>query len=156
MSNPSSKLAGASLAMAVAGLVGCASTGGESATSSSVLSAAGKTDMVHCSGVNTCKGHNDCRTAANACAGKGSCKGTGFVAMPSKACGDVGGKRQDDWRGEISTANLVHCNEVNVCKGHNDCASAANSCKGQGSCKGAGFVAMPAEACSDIGGDVQG
>jgi uncharacterized membrane protein len=51
-----------------------------------------KADLVHCYGVNTCKGHNDCKTAENACAGQAQCKGHGFVAAPAKACGDVGGK----------------------------------------------------------------
>ncbi|MBL4638598.1 MAG: hypothetical protein JKY76_04475 [Proteobacteria bacterium] len=75
------------------------------------------------------------------------------------------------------TAN-VHCYDVNVCKGHNDCKVSGNSCKGandcktadnackgqascktagngcagQASCKGHGFVAMSAEACDHIGG----
>ena len=51
-----------------------------------------KADLVHCSGVNICGGHNDCKTASNACAGQASCKGTGFVATPAKACKDIGGK----------------------------------------------------------------
>lgn len=49
-------------------------------------------DLVHCSGVNVCKGHNDCKTAENACAGQASCKGTGFVMSSAKVCGDIGGK----------------------------------------------------------------
>jgi hypothetical protein len=51
-----------------------------------------KADLVHCTGVNKCGGHNDCKTASNSCAGHASCKGKGFVAMPAKACGDIGGK----------------------------------------------------------------
>ncbi len=154
MVNLKTKSAGISLAMAVASLVGCASNATDSASSSSVLASAGKTDLAHCSGVNTCKGHNDCGGASNACAGQGSCKGSGFVGMPSKACADVGGSVKDEWKGEISTADLVHCNDVNVCKGHNDCGGASNSCAGQASCKGQGFVAMPAKACGDIGGKI--
>ena len=49
-------------------------------------------DLVHCSGVNICKGHNDCKTADNACAGQASCKGTGFVMSPAKSCADIGGQ----------------------------------------------------------------
>ena len=49
-------------------------------------------ELVHCYGVNVCKGHNDCKTADNACGGHASCKGTGFVATPAKACADIGGK----------------------------------------------------------------
>ena len=54
-----------------------------------------KTDLAHCYGVNKCGGHNDCKTANNACKGHASCKGKGFVAMSSKACGDIGGKVGD-------------------------------------------------------------
>ena len=64
----------------------------------------------------------------NACAGHASCSGQGFVAMPTKACADVGGKVKDEWRGTISKADLVHCYGVNVCKGHNDCKTANNAC----------------------------
>lgn len=76
--------------------------------------------------------------------------------MPAKACGDVGGEKKDEWVGEISTADLVHCSGVNVCKGHNDCKTAANACAGHGSCKGQGFVAIPAKSCGDVGGKVDG
>ena len=51
-----------------------------------------KADLVHCYGVNVCKGHNDCKTAENACAGQASCKGQGFVATTAKSCEDIGGK----------------------------------------------------------------
>lgn len=143
------KQTGIALAIAAAGLVaGCAAF--EPVSSSNV--SAGSSDLVHCYGVNACGGHNDCKSADNACAGKASCKGTGFVAMPSKACGDVGGKTKDSWVGKISNNDLVHCYGVNACGGHNDCKSADNACAGKASCKGTGFVAMPAKACADIGG----
>jgi len=142
---------GAALAMAVAGLAGCASTDENAAAAASP---ANSTDLVHCYGVNVCKGHNDCKTADNACGGHATCKGTGFVGMPSKACADVGGKLQDDWKGSISKADLVHCYGVNVCKGHNDCKTANNACGGHASCKGTGFVSTTEKSCSDIGGKV--
>lgn len=47
--------------------------------------------MVHCFGVNGCKGKNDCKTASNACKGHGSCKGKGFVAMSKQDCEAKGG-----------------------------------------------------------------
>lgn len=141
-----SKKTGMALAIAAAGLVHSGSLLAES------HAAGGKTDLVHCYGVNVCGGHNDCKTADNSCAGKASCKGTGFVAMPSKACADVGGKKQDDWVGEVSKADLIHCYGVNVCGGHNDCKTADNSCAGQASCKGTGFVGALAKSCTDIGG----
>ncbi len=144
------KMTGVALAMAAAGLAGCASV--ESGSQGGAKSAS--TDLVHCYGVNQCKGHNDCKTADNACGGHGSCKGSGFVAMPAKACGDVGGKVQDEWKGSVALADLSHCYDVNICKGHNDCKTADNACGGHASCKGTGFVAIPAKACGDIGGKV--
>ncbi|MBO9489707.1 hypothetical protein J7384_04945 [Endozoicomonas sp. G2_1] len=53
-----------------------------------------------------------------------------------------------------NTVEMVHCYDVNVCKGHNDCQTATNACGGQGSCKGTGFVGMPTKACKDVGGTV--
>jgi hypothetical protein len=143
------KVSGVTLALAAAGLLGAC----ESTPSAQASAAGGTTDLVHCYGVNACGGHNDCKTASNACAGKASCKGHGFVKMPSKACGDVAGNIKDEWRGSVAKADLIHCHGVNACGGHNDCKTASNACAGKASCKGHGFVAMPAKACSDIGGE---
>ncbi len=155
MINTKQKVVGATLAMAVAGLVGCGTDTGENDTTAIASSvAANQTDLMHCYSVNVCKGHNDCNTAGNACAGQGACKGEGFVAMPAKACADVGGEKKDDVVSQVDTADLVHCSGVNVCKGHNDCSTASNACAGQGSCKGEGFVAIPAKSCTDIGGKI--
>jgi len=52
---------------------------------------AGENSMVHCFGVNKCKGHNDCKTSMNACKGHGSCKGQGFLAMTKQECMKAGG-----------------------------------------------------------------
>ena len=141
-------LSGVALAMLAAG---CASN--DSAVGAPGANAA-TTDLVHCYGVNTCKGHNDCGGDDNACSGQGSCKGTGFVGMPSKACADVGGEVKDSFRGEVAKADLVHCYGVNVCGGHNDCKTAEHACAGQGSCKGTGFVATTEKSCADTGGKV--
>jgi len=138
------KITGIALAIAAAGFV---------VTSPSVLAAGGTTDLVHCYGVNKCGGHNDCKSEGNACAGKASCNGTGFVAMPSKSCGDIGGEQKDDWVGSVAKTDLIHCYGVNKCGGHNDCKTADNACAGQASCKGHGFVAIPAKACGDVGGE---
>ncbi|NRD73137.1 hypothetical protein HQQ94_07765 [Shewanella sp. VB17] len=145
-------MTGAALALTMAALAGCANTG-TSETAQTAMSK-GSSDLVHCYGVNTCKGHNDCKTANNACGGHASCKGTGFVAMSAKTCGNVGGNVQDDWVGSISKTELVHCYNVNACKGHNDCKTANNACNGHSSCKGTGFVTTPAKACDDIGGKI--
>jgi hypothetical protein len=155
MQNAKRKAAGAALAMAVAGLVGCAANGGSSDASATAAAAAtDNVDMMHCYGANICKGHNDCKTASNACAGQASCKGEGFVSVPVRACGDIGGEKKDDFIGQASAVDLIHCSGVNVCKGHNDCKTATNACAGHATCKGTGFVAIPAKACADVGGEV--
>lgn len=47
---------------------------------------------VHCSGINTCKGTSECKTAGNECKGMNTCKGIGYVSAKSaKACTDKGG-----------------------------------------------------------------
>ncbi len=151
-----SKIGGASLAMAAAGLMGCVATAETDSTSSAASAevSTNTVELVHCYGVNVCKGHNDCKTAENVCKGQSVCKGHGFVAMPTSACEDVGGETKDDWVGQIATADLVHCYGVNICKGHNDCKTAENVCKGQASCQGLGFVGTTAQSCEDIGGKV--
>ena len=152
MQNAMKKASGATLAMAVAGLVGCAADGGSAG--GATTASAGQVDMMHCYGANICKGHNDCKTASNACAGQASCKGEGFVSVPVGSCGHIGGTAEDNVIWQASTADLVHCSGVNICKGHNDCKTASNSCAGRASCKGTGFVSIPAKSCTDIGGKI--
>jgi hypothetical protein len=48
-------------------------------------------DMVHCYGVNTCKGSADCKTTAHECKGQNSCKGQGFKARTAAKCLKSGG-----------------------------------------------------------------
>jgi len=147
MNQPKISFSGVVLALAAAGLAaGCQAAGGTK------TAAATEVDLVECHGVNACAGHNDCKSATNACAGHASCKGHGWVAMPAKACGDVGGTVVDKAHGAIAKADLIHCSGVNVCAGHNDCKTANNACKGHAKCKGTGFVATTAKACKDIGG----
>lgn len=80
---------GAALAMSAAGLVGTAST----AVADGHVEAAEA--VVHCYGVNKCKGHNDCKAAENACKGHAECKGQGFVAMPAASCDHLGGTTKE-------------------------------------------------------------
>ena len=48
--------------------------------------------MVHCAGVNSCKGTSECKTAKNDCKGQNSCKGMGWVGKKSEAdCKAAGG-----------------------------------------------------------------
>lgn len=47
---------------------------------------------VHCAGLNSCKGHSDCKTAKNECKGQNSCKGQGWnVKSSAKECTAAGG-----------------------------------------------------------------
>lgn len=133
-----------------------ADTAASAVTTEAGTAEAGTTDLAHCYGANICKGHNDCKTASNACAGQGACQGQGgFITAPTKACADLGGEVQDEWRGTVATADLVQCYGVNTCKGHNDCKTANNACAGQGECKGqGGFVNLTTKACGDVGGKV--
>ncbi len=61
---------GVALALLAAGLAASASP---SQAKTMAAPASDTVDVVHCAGVNSCKGHNDCATATNACKGQGSC-----------------------------------------------------------------------------------
>ena len=59
--------------------------------------AIGKDDIVHCYGVNSCKGSADCKTTMHECKGMNECKGHGFKALTAGQClsrsgtiGDIG------------------------------------------------------------------
>jgi hypothetical protein len=78
------KLTGIALATAAAGLF---------ATAGMAPAVAAKHEgMVHCMGVNACKGKSECATASNACKGQNACKGKGWVAMSAADCKTKGGK----------------------------------------------------------------
>ena len=47
--------------------------------------------VVHCYGVNTCKGTSDCKSYGHECKGQNECKGQGFKALTTKACSAAGG-----------------------------------------------------------------
>ena len=54
-------------------------------------------DMVHCYGVNGCKGRSDCKTATHECKGMNSCRNEGFKTLAAGIClrrggtiGDIG------------------------------------------------------------------
>ncbi len=49
-------------------------------------SAADAGEKVKCEGVNGCKGHGSCKSAANECAGKNGCKGQSFMMMTQQEC----------------------------------------------------------------------
>ena len=47
---------------------------------------------VKCTGVNSCKGTSECKSAKNSCKGMNSCKGQGFVSMSKADCDAAKGK----------------------------------------------------------------
>lgn len=47
---------------------------------------------VHCSGVNSCKGTSECKSAKNSCKGMNSCKGEGWVSMSKEECKEAKAK----------------------------------------------------------------
>lgn len=51
--------------------------------------------MVHCYGMNSCKGKGMCKTAHNSCKGKNSCKGQGMMKMSAKKCKMKGGTMEE-------------------------------------------------------------
>jgi len=61
------------------------------AVSVSSASAAGGAELVHCYGVNACKGQSDCKSGNHDCKGQNACKGQGFKAMTSEKCTAAGG-----------------------------------------------------------------
>jgi len=48
---------------------------------------------VKCTGINSCKGSSECKTAKSECKGHNSCKGQGWVSTKTaKECTDKGGQ----------------------------------------------------------------
>jgi hypothetical protein len=43
-------------------------------------------EMVHCDGVNSCKGQSACKTDHSACNGQNECAGKGWVEMSAEEC----------------------------------------------------------------------
>ncbi len=69
-----------------------AKAAGEPAATPTTAAPAGEqTAKIHCMGVNACKGHGACKTAANACAGQNGCKGHGMVELTESDCKAQGG-----------------------------------------------------------------
>ncbi len=80
------QMKGALIATAVAGLfVARAAVAQEQGTKTP----AGK--LVHCEGVNACKGQGACGGAGHDCAGKNDCKGKGWIDLSEQECKARGG-----------------------------------------------------------------
>lgn len=71
---------GSLIAAAVAGLIGCATTGGSKPATATPMASGGP---VNCAGINSCKGQGSCAGNDNACKAMNSCKGKGYVEVSS-------------------------------------------------------------------------
>ncbi|MGE0821595.1 MAG: hypothetical protein AB7G75_34710 [Candidatus Binatia bacterium] len=49
-------------------------------------------DVVHCTGINACKGQGACAGEGHACKGMNACKGQGWVEASAKECSEKDGK----------------------------------------------------------------
>ena len=78
-------LSGAVIAMAAASWF----TSAQAAPSSS------EEAIVHCAGVNACKGQGRCATAEHSCKGANACKGQGILPLTKKECEAKGGYPKD-------------------------------------------------------------
>jgi len=81
----SAVIASAAAALFVAGMAGGAHAdqGGSEA-------------KVKCEGVNSCKGHSDCKSAHNSCKGKNGCAGQGFMMMSQAECDAAKAKANEE------------------------------------------------------------
>ncbi len=59
------------------------------------VSVAADAATVHCSGVNSCKGTSECKSAKNSCKGMNSCKGQGWVSLSKADCEAAKAKAKD-------------------------------------------------------------
>jgi len=70
------KLTGIALATAAAGMFAMTAAGPVAAQGA----------KVKCEGVNSCKGHSDCKSGKSECKGLNACKGQGFKEMSKADC----------------------------------------------------------------------
>jgi uncharacterized membrane protein len=50
---------------------------------------------IQCIGINSCKGHSECKTASTGCNGMNSCKGKGWISKTKAECKALKGKIGD-------------------------------------------------------------
>ena len=81
------RMSGAAMAAAAAMLFTAGLTG---------VSVAADSATMHCSGVNSCKGTSECKSAKNSCKGMNSCKGQGWVSMSKSDCDAAKAKAKAD------------------------------------------------------------
>ncbi len=55
---------------------------------------------------------------------------------------------------KLKKMSVVACYGVNTCKSLGQCSSESHGCAAQNECRGQGWVAVPKEACTAIGGSL--
>ena len=85
MKTRSAVIASAAAALFVAGMAGAA-----------YAEQGGSEAKVKCEGVNSCKGHGDCKSAQNSCKGKNGCAGQGFMMMSQAECDAAKAKAKEE------------------------------------------------------------
>lgn len=60
-----------------------------------VAHAASEEALIHCTGINACKGQGRCGNAEHSCKGANACKGQGILPMTQKECETKGGKSKE-------------------------------------------------------------
>jgi uncharacterized membrane protein len=83
----SALVASAAAALFVAGMAGAA-----------LAEEGGTAAKVKCEGVNSCKGHSDCKSAHNSCKGQNGCAGKGFMMMTQTECDAAKAKAADEMK----------------------------------------------------------
>lgn len=63
--------------------------------SAPLIQAAQKEAIIHCTGVNACKGQGRCGSAEHSCKGANACKGQGILPLTEKECEALGGKPKE-------------------------------------------------------------
>ena len=64
-------------------------------TSAQAAPASSEEAIIHCAGVNACKGQGRCGTAEHSCKGANACKGQGILPLTQKECEALGGKPKE-------------------------------------------------------------
>lgn len=72
--------------MTVKGALVASAVAGFFAASMPGLVSAKETAKVKCSGINSCKGKGECKSAMSSCKGMNDCKGKGWVETSAKEC----------------------------------------------------------------------
>jgi uncharacterized membrane protein len=53
-----------------------------------------------------------------------------------------------------ATEAKVHCEGINSCKGHGECAGVGHDCAGHNECKGKGWITTTESECKSKGGKI--